>query len=222
MDTYTKPNFNKCAVITIDTQNDFSLPGAVAEIKGTSEVIPQMVNILATCRQQQIPIIHMIRLYKEGGSNVDICRRELIESGVAIVRPGSKGADLVSLIKPMDAHELNDQALLNGEIQFIGSSEWVIYKPRWGAFYQTKLEQLLMENDIDTLIFIGCNFPNCPRTSMYEASERDFKVVMVEDAISGTYDKGAEEMRNIGIKVYTTESLIQELEHRNDKGLNSV
>ncbi|OAB38468.1 cysteine hydrolase family protein [Paenibacillus glacialis] len=212
MDKYTEPNFNQCAVITIDTQNDFSLLGAIAEIKGTNEVIPQMKSILETCRRNQIPIIHVIRLYKEDGSNVDICRREMIESGVDVVRPGSTGAELVSSITPTNAEGLQYQDLLNGTIQLIGNLEWAIYKSRWGAFYQTNLENFLREKEIDTLIFIGCNFPNCPRTSIYQASERDFKVVMVEDAISGIYSKGIDEIMNIGVKVYTTNGLIQELE----------
>lgn len=109
--SYTEPNFEKCAVITIDTQNDFSLPGAVAEIKGTYEVIPHMESILRVCRVQKIPI----------------------------------------------------------------------------------------------------NFPNCPRTSMYEASERDFRVVMVEDAISGVYPKGIEEVQNIGVNIYSTNEFIDAL-----------
>ncbi|MDQ0088548.1 nicotinamidase-related amidase [Paenibacillus anaericanus] len=212
MDKYTKPNFKRSAVITIDTQNDFSLPGAIAEIKGTNEIIPQMKSILETCRNNHIPIIHVIRLYKEDGSNVDICRREMIESGVGIVRPGSIGADLVSAIKPVHTEDLNYQDLLNGTIQFIGNLEWAMYKPRWGAFYQTELENFLREREIDTLIFIGCNFSNCPRTSIYQASERDYKIVMVEDAISGIYSKGIDEIKNIGVKTYTTKELIQELE----------
>ncbi|MEK8127713.1 isochorismatase family cysteine hydrolase [Paenibacillus filicis] len=211
MDTYTKPNFLKCALVTIDTQNDFSLPGAVAEIPGTEQVIPQMKRILEACRAKQVPIVHVIRLYKTDGSNVDICRRALIESGVHIASPGSYGADLVQSIKPENAEALNDRALLQGEIQSIGSQEWALYKPRWGAFYQTDLERFLREHDIDTLIFTGCNFPNCPRTSIYQASERDFKVVMIEDAISGVYAKGIEEIRNIGVSIYTTDQLIQAL-----------
>lgn len=209
MSKYTKPDFSKCAVLTIDTQNDFSLPGAIAEIKGTSDVFPRMKNILEACRRNQIPIVHVIRIYEEDGSNVDLCRREIIESGVAIVRPGSIGADLVSSIKPQNAENLNYQDLLDGEIQSIGTSEWAIYKPRWGAFYQTKLEDFLRAKEIDTIVFIGCNFPNCPRTSIYEASERDFKVIMVEDAISGVYSKGIEELNNIGVEVYKTDQLIQ-------------
>jgi nicotinamidase-related amidase len=211
MDKYIKPNLKKATIITIDTQNDFSLPGAVAEIKGTYDVLPNMVKILNACRENNVPIIHVIRIYKEDASNVDISRKQLIESGINIVNPNSVGADLVKLIKPENSEELKYEKLLEGNIQSISNKEWVIYKSRWGAFYKTNLEDFLKSMDIDTLIFIGCNFPNCPRTSIYEASERDFKVVAVEDAISGTYNKGLEEIKNIGVHVYNTNQLVDKI-----------
>jgi nicotinamidase-related amidase len=86
-----------------------------------------------------------------------------------------------------------------------------MYKPRWGAFYQTGLESFLRERGIDTIVFTGCNFPNCPRTSMYEASERDFRVVMVADSMSQVYDKGVSEMNWIGIHVCHSDDLLLHL-----------
>ncbi|SEF46006.1 cysteine hydrolase family protein [Paenibacillus sp. UNC499MF] len=211
MSRYVQPNLAACALLTIDTQNDFSLPGAPAEIPGTNEVLPVMSRILEQCRTSGIPVIHVIRIYERDGSNADLCRKEMIEAGAAVAAPGSRGADLADAIKPAQAEELRFEALLGGEIQAIGEREWVLYKPRWGAFYNTKLEDFLKERGIDTLIFTGCNFPNCPRTSMYEASERDFKAIMVEDAISGVYEKGKEEIRHIGISIYDSASLIRDL-----------
>ncbi|MGE6227717.1 cysteine hydrolase family protein [Paenibacillus chitinolyticus] len=211
MNPYIQPNLVTSALLTIDTQNDFSLPGAPAEIPGTSEVLPVMGRILEQCRAHGIPVIHVIRIYERDGSNADLCRKEMIEAGAAIAAPGTWGADLADAIKPPHAEELRFEALLGGEIQAIGEREWVIYKSRWGAFYNTQLEDFLKERCIDTLIFTGCNFPNCPRTSMYEASERDFKAIMVEDAISGVYEKGKEEIRNIGISIYDSASLIKDM-----------
>lgn len=210
MDKYLDPNLRNAAVITIDTQNDFSLPNAVAEINGTYDVIPNMSKILGACRKKHVPIIHVIRIYKEDASNVDICRKEMIESGKKIVSPNSIGVDLVDAIKPLNAEPLNYEDLLEGNIQAIADLEWAIYKPRWGAFYHTHLEEFLRKLNVDTLIFIGCNFPNCPRASIYEASERDFKVVMIEDAISGVYPKGIEEIKNIGVRVYKANEFIDE------------
>lgn len=219
---YTNPNLRNAAVITIDTQNDFSLPGAPAEIQGTFDVLPNIAKILQTARKNQIPIIHVIRIYKSDGSNVDICRKELIESGTEIVRPDSVGANLVDMIKPPDYQELDYVELLNGNIQTIGNREWVMYKPRWGAFYQTKLDSFLKELGIDTLIFIGCNFPNCPRTSIYEASERDYRIIMIEDAVSGVYDRGLAEIMNIGVKVCKTIDFINELDSTLGGGSDSM
>lgn len=209
MSIYTDPHWNSSALITIDTQNDFSLPGAQAEISGTGAVIPTIRMLLEAYRRAKLPIIHVIRLYKTDGSNVDICRRESVENGFQIVIPGSDGADLVSEIKPMNSPRLDADLLLSGELQSLGEREWVMYKPRWGAFYQTKLEHVLKEKSVDTLVFCGCNFPNCPRTSMYEASERDFRVVMVSDAISGVYERGILELRNIGASVLEAADIVK-------------
>jgi nicotinamidase-related amidase len=64
---------------------------------------------------------------------------------------------------------------------------------------------------IDTVVVAGCNYPNCPRTSIYEASERDYRVVLVEDAISGLYERGRTEMANIGVTLLPTNSVIDSL-----------
>jgi nicotinamidase-related amidase len=97
--------------------------------------------------------------------------------------------------------ELDHELLLAGGFQRVGATEHVMYKPRWGAFFNTGLDRHLHESGSNTLVFARCNFPNCPRTSIYEASERDFRIVLVSDAISGLYDRGAEECRAIGVEV---------------------
>lgn len=45
----------------------------------------------------------------------------------------------------------------------------------------------------------GCNFPNCPRATIYGASMRDLRVAVFTDAISGMYGKGIEELKSIGV-----------------------
>jgi nicotinamidase-related amidase len=201
MSTYTIAHWDCSILLTIDTQNDFILPNAPAEIKGTADVLPKMSKLLEAYREKGLPILHVIRLYKEDGSNVDMCRKELIESGMRIAAPNTEGAELVEQIRPLNSNRLDAEILLRGEFQSIGEKEWVMYKPRWGAFYNTALEQFLKVQGIDTLVFTGCNFPNCPRTSMYEASERDLRVVMVSDSISQVYEKGIQEMTAIGVYV---------------------
>lgn len=205
---YLEPEISKSVLLTVDVQNDFSLPGAIAEISGTSSVIPDIKRILVKYRQFKFPIIHTVRLYKPDGSNVDLCRRELIQKGEIIVQPNSEGSQLVKDLLPKRNIKLMPEYLMSGKFQDIGEMEWIMYKPRWGAFYQTNLEKIFNELGINTIIVCGCNFPNCPRTTIYEASERDYKIIFLKDATSGVYEKGINELRNIGVKVFKTKELI--------------
>lgn len=207
MNKYTEPRIANSALITIDTQNDFTLDNAPAQISGTKEVVPNMVRLLNAYRKKELPIIHVVRLYLTDGSNVDICRRQVIEEGNQIAAPESEGAELVADLKPDLSIKLSADELLAGDFQQIGGNEFIMYKSRWGAFYKTRLEEFLKERGLDTLIFSGCNYPNCPRTSIYEASERDFRVVIVKDAMSQLYPKGQDEMKNIGVSLLSTEEV---------------
>lgn len=128
-----------------------------------------------------------------------------------MLTPQSEGAELVAALKPAANIKLDSAALLSGRLQQIGSNEIVIYKPRWGAFYATRLEQTLRSLDVDTLVFSGCNFPNCPRTSIYQASERDFRIVLAKDALSGLYPQGEQEMMNIGVNLMTADEILGQL-----------
>lgn len=205
MNEYIRPHRDKAVLLTIDTQNDFTLPSAPAEIEGTVEAVPQMQRLVEAFRSEDAPIVHVIRLYRQDGSNVDRCRREAIESGAEIVRPGTDGAELVEELKPSADVHLDANQLMQGGFQTVGSREWITYKPRWGAFYSTGLDDFLSERLVDTVVVCGCNFPNCPRTTVYEASERDYRIVFVPDATSGTYSGGLDELNNIGVALMDAE-----------------
>ncbi|HMD51513.1 MAG TPA: isochorismatase family protein, partial [Solirubrobacteraceae bacterium] len=73
------------------------------------------------------------------------------------------------------------------------------------------LEGHLRGAAVNTVVFCGANFPNCPRTSIYEASERDFRVLLVRDAVSGLYERGEQELANIGVGITTCSALTAEL-----------
>jgi len=207
MSHYTQPRFNSIALLTIDVQRDF-LKGQPFEIEGTSEALPQMKLLVDAFRDAKLPIFHLVRLYKSDGSNVDLCRRQIVEIGTSLVRPGTFGSELAFALLPTPDSKLQPDLLLSAVPQPLGEMEWAIYKPRWGAFFQTPLQELLLALGVTSLAFCGCNFPNCPRTSIYEASERDFRIVLVDDAISGLSEQGQKEMANIGVTLMTAERLV--------------
>lgn len=209
MDEYINPRPESSVLLTIDTQNDFTLPGAPAEIEGTAQAVPQMQRLAEAFRSTDAPIVHVVRLYKEDGSNVDLCRRATIKSGAEIVQPGTDGAELVEELKPSADVRVDAETLLRGDFQQIGPDEWIMYKPRWSAFYRTPLEDFLAARSVDAIVLCGCNFPNCPRTTVYEASERDYRLVFVPDATSGVYERGIEELENIGVTIQDTADTIE-------------
>jgi nicotinamidase-related amidase len=205
---YLAPEFGSAALVTIDTQVD-TLDGGTLEIPGTSDALPQIATLAEAFRDAGRPIAHIVRLYRSDGSNVDLCRRAAVEAGAEILAPGSSGSQLAPGILQHAGFALDADGLLGGRAQEVGPDEVVIYKPRWGAFFETPLEGWLRDRGVSTVVFCGCNFPNCPRTSIYEASERDFRVVLAEDAISGLYGRGRRELEGIGVAVTPTDQVVE-------------
>jgi nicotinamidase-related amidase len=199
-DPYTRPLPGSAALVLIDVQRDFYADDAPLPIAGTAAAIPAMARLATEFRRRARPIVHVVRLYRPDGSNADVVRKQAIEQGARMAVPGSAGSQIAAELLP-NAVDLEHELLLSGELQQVGPREHVMYKPRWGAFYQTNLEQHLRDTGSDTTVFAGCNFPNCPRTSIYEASERDFRIMLVSDAVSGLDDRGIKECRAIGVDV---------------------
>jgi nicotinamidase-related amidase len=207
---YTEPQFSLSALVTIDTQRDV-LDGQPLEIPGTSAVLPNMCALVDAFRAAGRPIVHVVRLYKPDGSNADMCRRQLVEDGAQILSVGSEGSQLAAPLLRDPLTRLDTDLLLAGGFQPVGGEEFILYKPRWGAFFQTSLEGHVRERGVTTLVFAGCNFPNCPRASIYEASERDFRLVLARDAVSGLYERGEHELRGIGTVLMSTQEIAGEL-----------
>jgi nicotinamidase-related amidase len=199
-DRYTAPDFSAAALITIDTQRD-ALDGGSLEVPGTTAALAAIGMLVRAFRAGGRPIVHVVRLYEPDGSNVDISRREAVRNGAKVLIGGTEGSQLASELLPDPELVLDDRLLLAGGVQAFGPGEVAIYKPRWGAFYRTPLEDHLRRHDVSTVVFCGCNFPNCPRASIYEASERDFRLVLVGDATSALYERGERELANIGVSV---------------------
>lgn len=190
------------ALLTIDVQEDFA-----RLISGTRECVPEMQRALAAFRRRGLPIVHVVRLYLADGSNADLCRRESFRNGAGLVTPGSDGAELVPGLVPDPSARLDTGLLLNGGFQQLGKNEWAMYKPRWDAFHSTPLEGHLRKLGVTTVAVVGCNFPNCPRATIYGASMRDFQVAIFPEAISGIYEKGLAELANIGVSTMRCEDV---------------
>ncbi|MBB5782633.1 cysteine hydrolase family protein [Nonomuraea jabiensis] len=205
-DPHLAPRWATSALLTIDVQRDF-LSEAPYGVAGTSEVLPTLAGLATAFRAAGRPIVHIVRLYDPDGHDADLVRRTLLASGAAIVAPDSPGSDIAPELLPPDAPPLKAGLLLSGEPQPLGEREVALFKPRWGAFYRTRLDELLRGWEVDTLVVAGCNFPNCPRATLVEASERDYRLVLADDATSRLHDVGRTEMTGIGVALLPAEAI---------------
>ena len=93
---YINHDSKHSALLVIDVQHDFTLIGAAAEIPGTLQAVQYIQRLIRKYREQEAPIIHVIRLYNADGSNAELCRRKSIESGKQLVTPEIDGAELIN------------------------------------------------------------------------------------------------------------------------------
>jgi nicotinamidase-related amidase len=206
-----EPHYPSAALLTIDVQRD-TLDGQPLEVPGTSAAVPRISKLCNAFRHAGRPIVHVVRIYRPDGSNAEPVRRDLVTGPTPVLHAGHPGRLLAPSVAPSDTTALDDDLLLSGGLQPLGPDEVVMYKPRWGAFYDTALHDHLRARAVDTVVVAGCNYPNCPRTTIYQASERDYRIVLVHDAISGLYDYGAAEMRGIGVSLRPTAAVIATME----------
>ena len=205
---YTLPDRGRVALLSINAQRDFTLAGSPLRANGVSPAIGGVKNLVSGFRQAGVPIVHAIRLYRPDGSNVDSFRRQMVEEGMRVLMPGTRGAELIEEINPGRSIRLDPNSLLSGTFQEVGSDEWVAYKPRWGAFHGTNLEGHLRSLGVTTLVLCGFNFATSGRATIYEAGARDFRIVVVPDAISGGSDEAVTELGRIGVYLMTADECL--------------
>lgn len=196
---YLEPHLDRAALLLIDVQRDF-IDGAMP-VAGTRDLLPRLARLAAVFRAARRPIVHAIRLYEPGSSDADAIRRAAIEAGARVVAPGSEGAQIPETLLPDGLRvPLDARLLMRGEPQRLTPDESVIYKPRWSAFHRTVLDEHLRGLAVDTLVVAGCNLPNCPRATLFDASERDYRTVLVTDAVSQRTPERVADLELIGVR----------------------
>jgi len=213
-DPFTTPQYDQAALITVDVQND-TLDGGTFEVPGTTAILPTIARLCRSFRDAGRPIVHLMRIYTPDGEDADRCRRSILRAGQSLLLKGSEGRRPADTLLTAPDIRVDDDLLMAGEIQAVGPEEVLVYKPRWGAFYRTPLDDYLREKGVSTLVFCGCNYPNCPRTSIYQASERDYRITVAVDALSGIQAKDIDELENIGVNCADTEDICESLEFEN-------
>jgi len=202
------------ALLTVSAQQDFLRSDSPIKASGATRAKPALHRLVNGFRWRDVPIFHAVRLYRPDGSNVDACRRQAVEEGLRVLMPGSLGAELLDELKPDPAIRLNPAPLLKGRFQKLGPCEWAFYRPRWGAFHATDLESHLRDLGVTTLVLCGLSFETGVRATVYEASARDFRVVVIPDALANVHECGIRELGRLGVYLMTSDNCLTWLASR--------
>ena len=169
------------ALIVIDMQRDFLLPGGFGESLGNDvaqllKVVPPLADLIAAARSAGVMVIHT----REGHEpDLSDCPPAKLNRGAPSKRIGDDGKYGRILIRGEYGHDIVDElAPIDGEV--------VIDKPGKGAFYATELQDILTEAGITQLLVTGVTTEVCVHTTTREANDRGYECLVVSDCV-GSY-----------------------------------
>lgn len=164
---------SKTALIIIDMQRDFCANGGFGEALGnditpTKSIIPTVRDVLDAARGAGMRVIHTREGHRPDLS--DLPKAKLRRSPAI----GTEGPMGRILIRGEVGHDIVDElAPVPGEV--------IIDKPGKGAFYQTDLHSILINQGIASLIVCGVTTHVCVHTTIREANDRGIECLMLED-----------------------------------------
>ena len=170
------------ALIIIDMQRDFLEPGGFGETLGNDVSLLQAAvaplrKVLDAARSAKMLIIHTREGHRPDLSDAP---RHKVERGEPSLRIGAPGPMGRILVRGEPGHDIIPELYPAG-------AEPVIDKPGKGAFYQTDLELMLKNREIDTLFVCGVTTEVCVNTTVREANDRGFRCIVLSDCCASYF-----------------------------------
>ena len=191
------------AVIVIDMQYGFIDPASPLCIPYARGTVPACARVIAKAHESGIPVIFVNRSYREDGLDVEKTRLKTWETA----KPMIPGAPLqLSAENPPELGRTPEDICIE--------------KPRFSAFFSTKLDMVLrrmgMKLDmvlrrmgIGHIYLVGTTTPNCIRTTCFDALCLDYNVSVLEDCTSSVTPEiqsaNILDMKNIGAEILSSE-----------------
>lgn len=198
----------RTALVVIDLQNVFMLPGMPVEVPAAREIVPN-VNRLARAVRAAGGMVAWVQMTAES----DHSRWRVFYDRL---RTEERRQETVRRITRGDAgHALHAGLEVRGE-------DMLVEKTRYSAFIQgsSDIDARLRAHGIDTVVIVGTLTNVCCESSARDAMMLNFKVIMVSDALATHND----EEHNAALSIFyglfgdvqTVDEAVQSLE-RGDK-----
>ena len=180
------------ALVVIDMQRDFLLPGGFGEtlgndVKQLAKVVPPLQRVLAAARDAGLLVIHTREGHQPDLSDLPPAK---LNRGKPSMRIGDRGEFGRILIRGEYGQDIIDElAPLPDEI--------VLDKPGKGAFYATELQNILQANGITKLLVTGVTTEVCVHTTVREANDRGYEVLVISDCVGSYFP----EFQRVGLEM---------------------
>ena len=176
------------AIIVVDMLEEFVRGRLRAE--AAEAIVPNVAKLLRFARSYRIPVVYAVDSHHP---NVDA---ELRLWGPHAIR-GSPEARVVEELKPE-------------------AGDYVVYKRRYDAFFETDMDLLLRELEVDTVILTGIHTHICVQQTAVGAFFRGYKIIVPTDCVAAAtkdwHERGLEYMRAfLGAELTTSDVLIERL-----------
>lgn len=164
------------ALVLIDMQRDFIEPGGFGETLGNDvalleTIVPATRTLLQAWRDAGGLVVHTREAHK---ADLSDCPPAKLNRGNPRLRIGDEGPMGRILVMGEPGNQIIEAlAPIDGEL--------VIDKPGKGAFYATRLHEMLQQRGITHLLFGGVTTEVCVQTSMREANDRGYDCLLLED-----------------------------------------
>jgi nicotinamidase-related amidase len=184
------------ALIVIDMQRDFLLPGGFGETLGNdvsqlAGVVPPLQRVLAAARAAGLMVIHTREGHLPDLSDLPEAKLKRGKPSLRIGDPGPYGRILIRGEYGQDI--IDELAPMAGEL--------VLDKPGKGAFYATGLSEILLSAGITKLIVTGVTTEVCVHTTVREANDRGYEVLVLSDCVGSYFP----EFQRVGVEMISAQ-----------------
>lgn len=150
-------------------------------------VIARTAELLRELRAIGVPIVHVVTEYREAGEIASNPFWQAIHDDPTKARKGILRHNLAG----SPGTEIIPALWAEGDLVVRG-------KKRYSAFFATDLDFLLRRLGAATLILAGINTTTCILCTAFEATNRDFRVVIAADAVDSM---DGEEMHRFALRL---------------------
>lgn len=179
------------ALLIIDMQRDFVLPGGFGEALGNDTslllaAVEPCRRVLEAARRRNLLVVHT----REGHRPdlTDCPPAKLTRGGKTFI--GTQGPMGRILVRGERGHDIiAELAPIAGEP--------VIDKPGKGSFHATDLHQILLDRRIRTLVVCGVTLEVCVHTTVREANDRGYECAVLSDCVASYFP----EFQRVGLEM---------------------